>query len=64
LVRGAQDSPNYSASRKVRGRQNRVRVFARLNFAKQILADDSLPAGRQVSRGTRKIKMEEAKQND
>jgi len=41
-----------------------VRVFARLNFAKQILADDSLPAGRQVSRGTRKIKMEEAKQND
>ena len=52
LVRGAQDSPNYSASRKVRGRQNRVRVFARLNFAKQILADDSLPAGRQVSRGT------------
>jgi len=52
LVRGAQDSPNYSASRKVRGKQNRVRVFARLNFAKQILADDSLPAGRQVSRGT------------
>ena len=33
-------------------RPQAVRVFARLNFAKQILADDSLPAGRQVSRGT------------